>query len=220
MFADGCEISNTASASFFAKVCWPEIVMARATAAIGAPRVCACCRSGSSPFAGLSGFAELGSAPDGADCCASAARDHVSVLAASVAPKHVMNCRRFMSVAPPPKDSTLTHRARRSRRIIKTSKPVGVIGVPLSELRAGPTATANCEEGSEPAKIRLRPAGVSKNSARRYIIRNSMLCSMFALPPKADVDLGAYPRCLARRPAVTRRLRRRHAQPLEIGDMR
>jgi hypothetical protein len=44
--------------------------MARATAAIGAPRVCACC-SGSSPFAGLSGFAELRSAPDGiAGCCA------------------------------------------------------------------------------------------------------------------------------------------------------
>ena len=116
--------------------------MARATAAMGAPRVCACCRSGSSPFAGLSGFAELGSAPDGiADRCARAASDHVNVLAASVAPKHVMNCRRFMSVAPPPKDSTLTHRARRSRRIIKTSKPVGVIVVPLSELRAGPTAT-------------------------------------------------------------------------------
>ena len=29
---------------------------------------------------------------------------------------------------------------RRSRRIIKTSRPLGVIVVPLSELRAGPTA--------------------------------------------------------------------------------
>src|SRR6516225_291845 len=76
--------------------------MARATAAIGAPSVCACCRSGSSPFAGLSSFAELGGGPDGiADCCARAASDHVSVLATSVAPKHLMNCRRFMSVAQP-----------------------------------------------------------------------------------------------------------------------
>src|SRR3974390_1540204 len=40
---------------------------------------------------------------------------------------------------PTPKDNTLTHRARRSRRIIKTSRPVGVIVVPFSELRAGPT---------------------------------------------------------------------------------
>jgi hypothetical protein len=76
--------------------------MARATAAIGAPRVCACCTSGSNPFAGLSGFAELGSGLDGiAGCCARAASDHVSVLAATVAPRHVMNCRRFMSIAQP-----------------------------------------------------------------------------------------------------------------------
>jgi hypothetical protein len=50
----------------------------------------------------LSGFAELGSAPEGiAGCCARAASEHVSVLAATVAPKDVMNCRRFMSIAQP-----------------------------------------------------------------------------------------------------------------------
>src|SRR6516165_12579509 len=54
-----------------------------------------------------------------------------------------------------------------------TSRPVGVIVVPLSELRAGPTASREiASQGSEPAKIRLRPAGVSKTNARRYIIRN------------------------------------------------
>src|ERR1700751_5005909 len=42
---------------------------------------------------------------------------------------------------PTPKDNTLTPRARRLRRIIKTSKPIGVIVAPLSELRAGPTAS-------------------------------------------------------------------------------
>src|SRR5262249_33878462 len=109
---------------------------------MGAPRVCACCRSGSSPFAGLSGFAELGIAPDGiADCCARAACDHDRGLAASVAPKHVMNCRRFMSVAQPRRTILQPIAPGDHVGLIKISKPVGVIVVPLSQLMAGPTVS-------------------------------------------------------------------------------
>jgi hypothetical protein len=50
LFADGCEMSKTASASFLVKLDWREIAMARWTAAMGAPRSLACCnRESSSP---------------------------------------------------------------------------------------------------------------------------------------------------------------------------
>src|SRR5215472_4996127 len=98
---------------------------------MGAPRACACCRIGSSPCAGLSGFAAIGAAAAGAGgCCARAASDDV---VAAATPSSSMNRRRVAVSANDILRSPRPHAATvRESRPSPKENTLGLIGVSLN----------------------------------------------------------------------------------------